>query len=185
MMLASSGESGEPWGAFLRRLRDAVHHDAAVQRAPNESKQAPVTHLARHSRHQHVVLDAVKEPLQIDVNDPGVPLDHECPGGTHRLMGTASGTEPVAVWRELRIEDRRERLRDSLLDQSIQRRGHAQLAFPTVGLGDRHPAHGSWSVRPRIEGAADFFPVLPQPRPQLVHQPAVHPGRTPVALDAL
>src|SRR5664280_1220400 len=36
--------------------------------------------------------------------------------------------------------------------------GHPELPLPTAGLGDRHPADGTGSVRARVEGCAEVGP---------------------------
>ncbi len=100
-------------------------------------------------------------------------------------LAAAALPKPVTVWREPRIEDGGERLRDGLLDQPIQCRGHSQLAFPTVGLGDGHLPHGTRTVAPRIEGSTDFRPVGFQPGSQLGDRPPVHARGTLMDLDAL
>ena len=113
-------ERGTLRGSFCGRLLDPVDHHPGLQIAPDELKDLAVLHLARHPRHQHIELNPVKEPVQVDVRDPLQAVLDAPPGHLDRLVGGPAGTEPERGPGELRVENRREHLRDSLLDQPVQ-----------------------------------------------------------------
>jgi hypothetical protein len=126
MMLAKSGESGEPCGVPSRTgLLDPVHHDPGFHIPADKTEKAFVGHLSRHPCHQRVVLYAVKEPLEIDIDHPIQARDHVATRHLHRLLGVASRSEAVAPFREVWVEYRRQGLRDCLLDEPVQHRRHS------------------------------------------------------------
>jgi hypothetical protein len=144
-------------GPLPCRLLDPVHHDPGFQEPAHQREDLAVGDLARHPRHQRIELDPVEEPVQIDVRDPPVPVGDRPPRDPHRLVGGPAGTEPDAGPGKRWVEDRREYLRNGLLDHPIQHRGHPQQPLPSPGFGDRHPAD-----RPRPVAAP--FPRLPHGR---------------------
>lgn len=56
-------------------------------------------------------------------------------------MSAASGSEPVAVFAELRFVDFAQHLRDRLLDHPIQHRWYAEGAERSPTFGNEHTAH--------------------------------------------
>ncbi len=72
-------------------------HDPAGQIAPDQAQQTLILYPTRHPRHQHIVVDSVKELLQIQVHNlafAGVDIALGC---SDRLSRTASGPKPIAV----------------------------------------------------------------------------------------
>ena len=170
-------------GPLYCRLLDPVHHHPGLQIAPDQPQDLAVLHLARHPRHQHIELNPVKEPVQVDVCDPLQAVLDAPPGHLNRLMGGPVRAEPERGPGEMRVEDRREYLRKGLLNQPVQAGGHPQQPLAAPGLGDHHPAGRRRPVRARVQGLADLRPVPGQPRNKLLRGHAVHPGRTPVGPD--
>ena len=170
-------------GPLHRRLPDPADHHPGLQIAPDELQDLAVIHLARHPRHQHIELNPVKEPVQVDVHDPLQAVLDAPPGHLDRLVGGPAGTEPERRPRETRVEDGREHLRDSLLDQPVQAGRHPQQPLAAPGLGDHHPADRRGPVRARVQGLADRRPVLPQPRNKLLRGHAVHTRRAAIGPD--
>jgi hypothetical protein len=66
----------------------------------------------------------------------------------------------------------------------LHRSRHSQLAHPTRGLGDHHPADRLRPVSARVKLRADLQPVVMQPRPQLLGAHPVDAWGTGVPLDA-
>src|SRR5690554_7843776 len=56
-------------------------------------------------------------------------------------MGASTGTEPVAVIREGRLQHRAQHLVKGLLDQTILDRRDTQYPFAALRLGDTDPAY--------------------------------------------
>ncbi len=178
-------ERGTLRGSFCCRLLDPVHHHPGLQIAPDEPEDLAVVHLARHSRHQHIELNPVEKPVQVDVCDPFQAVLDAPPRDPHRLVGGLAGAEPERRPRETRVEDRREYLCHSLLNQPVQAGGHPQQTLAAPGLGDHHPADRRGPVRARVQGLPDCRPVLAQPRAKLPRGHAIHTGRTPIGLHTL
>jgi len=179
------------WGRERRTLRGPLHcllpdpidHHPGLQIVPDQPQDLAVIHLARHPRHQHIELNPVKEPVQVDVCDPYQAVGDASPRGPHRLMGGPAGTEPERRPRETRIEDGREHLRDRLADQPVQAGGHPQQPLAAPGFGDHHPADRRRLARARVQVLPDGCPVLPQPRDKLFRGHAVHTRRAAVGPD--
>src|SRR3954447_17211284 len=100
-------------------------------------------------------------------------------------MSRATGSEPVAVFRERRVPAALEDLQDRLLDQAIQHGGDAELAHPTVRLGDLDSPHRLRPVGPVEQPFPDGWPVLAQVVPGLVDGPAIDAGAPFVGADLL
>ncbi len=97
MMLDSSGDSGDPWGgSFCRRLRDPGDHDPRLDVGADQPQQSLVANLARNPVHQLVVVDRVKEVLQVNIDHPSVAVRQVAPGRFHGLVGATPRTEPEA-----------------------------------------------------------------------------------------
>ncbi len=126
----------------------------------------------------------VEEPVEIDIDDPGLPGLDRPPRRFHGLVGAPTGPEAEAPVRERRFEDGAEDLAQRLLEEAIEDRRHAQLAHTAAGLGDRHPADGAGSVRAIVEALADPGPGGLQIRSKLSRRHAVGSRSAAVALDA-
>ena len=85
-----------------RTDQPALEH-ARGQEAADEPEQAFVGHPLGHQSHQDVVIDPVEELLQVEVNDEVEAREDVFLRTLDRLMGRASGPEPVARIRETRV----------------------------------------------------------------------------------
>jgi hypothetical protein len=123
-------------GPALRRPLVPFHHHpvrqhAGFEIAADEPQHAAVADALRHPSHQHVVVYAVEELLQVHVHHPlatglDVPLRFD-----DSVVRTVTGPEAVAVLREVRA---RRRLGSGSCTSA---RGFAPRFLPTVG---RSPA---------------------------------------------
>src|SRR3954453_4644788 len=100
-------------------------------------------------------------------------------------MGRATGPEPVAVLRERRVPAALEDLQDRLLDQAIQHGGDAELAHPSVRLGDLDSPHRLRPVSPLEQLFPDGWPVLTQVVPGLVDGLAIDARAPFVGADTM
>jgi hypothetical protein len=75
-------------------LPDPVDHHPGLQIPPDELEDLAVGHLARHPRHQHIELNPIKEPIQVDVHDPLQAILDAPPRDPHRPVGGPAGTKP-------------------------------------------------------------------------------------------
>ena len=99
--------------------------------------------------HQHVVVNSIKEFLQIKFHAPAVTRRHMGTGCFDGLVSASARTKTIAVVREPWVEDRRELLQQRLLDQTIHDAGNAQLSCPAFGLGD---IDGAYTLRVILTG---------------------------------
>jgi hypothetical protein len=155
-----------------------------ASRAADQLSDPPVADLPGHSGHEGVVLNPVEEPVQIDIDDPGLACFDCLPCGFHRLVGTPSRTKAEAVVREVRFEDRSENLAQRLLKKAVSDRRHSQLTLATAGLGDRHPSGWAGSVCASIERCAESGPDGFEIRPKFGCAHAVGTRSAAIDLDA-
>lgn len=189
--------------ARLPRDGHAVRHHPGIEIAADQTQHRAVGDALGQPVLQHIVIDPVEEALQIDIlHDLVAGLDMRL-RPQHRIVGTAPGTEAVAVFRERRTErsegascvaaiaaqrpndQRLQHPRQRLLDQPMQNRRYPQFAFATIRLRNRHPAHRARPIRPTLQFLADARSVLPQVHLRAGDRTAVHAGTAPVAADPL
>jgi len=87
------------------------------------------------------VVHSIEKLFQIQINHPAVPVGDILLCLGHRLMRRALRTKPVTVFGERRVPSALQNLHHDLLDKPIQHRWDAQLAPPSVRLGDLHSPH--------------------------------------------
>jgi len=100
-------------------------------------------------------------------------------------MGAASRSEAEARLREVRVEDRREYLRDGLLDHPIDQRRDAQQPLPAPGLRDRDPSHRLGLVDAIGQLLADLRPVQTGKLGEVLDAHPVHAGGALIGLHPL
>src|SRR6266704_1197006 len=109
---------------------------------------------------QSVVVDPVKEFLEIQIHHPAVAFGLILLRHLHRLMCRSLGPKPIAVFRERSVPAPLQYLHHRLLDESIQHRRNAQLTHSAVRFRDFHPFYWLWCVGSVEELFADDWPVL-------------------------
>ena len=80
--------------SFLSLVGDPVTHQACFQKPADEPEHPAIPDLARHSRHQEIVVHTVEELGQIDVHDPGPSASYVGARRLHGLPRVASGLKP-------------------------------------------------------------------------------------------
>ena len=125
MMLARSGDRGEPWGVPSSVSTFTPPTMTPASRAADELEHPSVADPSGHAGHQGIVLNPVEEPVEIDIDDPGLPVFDCLPGGLHRLVGTPSRPEAEAPIRERWLEERTQDLAQRLLKKAVEHRRHA------------------------------------------------------------
>ncbi len=182
------GEQRAERGALRRpllgRLPHAIYHDSRFQVAADQLEHLLVGDPPCEPGHQRVVLDSVKEAIEVQIDGVLEPLGDVALGATDRIMGRAPGTKAEATLREAGVEYGHQHLREGLLDQPIQGRRHPQLPLPAGGLWNRDPPGGLRSVGARVEHRPDLGPVVVQPGAKLFGLQPIDAGSTGVALDA-
>ena len=159
-------------------------HDARFQVAPDQLERPLVVHPSCDPRHQSVVLNAIEKRVEIKIDAPRRVISDELACPLDSLMLRAPRPKAEAMGMELRVEHRREHLRDGLADQPIHRSRHPQHPQTARGLGDHHPADRLRLVGARLELRADLRPVVCEPWPQLLGAHPVDARGTGVLLDA-
>ena len=84
--------------------------------------------------HQDVVVHPIEEFLQIEIDDPAMPVRDMLLRPSHRLMRGSAGTKAIARVREGRVPSRLKHLKDRLLNEAVE---HTQW-----GCGDPTPRKG-------------------------------------------
>ena len=112
----------------------AVQHTCG-QKTAGELEQAFVGHTLCHQTHQDVVVDPIEELLQIEIDHDGVARPDVFLSAPYRLMGRASGPEPVARIRETSVPIPLQHLHHRLLDEAVEYRGHTEQANAADGFG--------------------------------------------------
>jgi len=129
------------------------------------------------------MVNAVKESIQIKINNPFPALYDLALRLIYRLVRIAIRPESVAMGVKVRFPDRGEHLRYRLLDNSVYDRGYTQLALATIGFGYFNPFDGLWSVVTIQELAFDLGPVVCQVIRQFFYRHAINSGGTFVTFD--
>jgi hypothetical protein len=88
-----------------------VSHDARFQICPEQLEHLLVMHPSCEPRHQHVVLNPIKERLQVQIDTPRRVISNELACPLDRTMRRAPRPETEAMGMEMRVKDRREHLR--------------------------------------------------------------------------
>jgi len=135
------GQGHTLWRALIPLQHYTIPHDAAVQIGSSQPDDPSLVDAFPQTVYAYVVVDAIKEFLQID-------LDHNLPASLdvplrrqYRVVGSPSRPKAVAVFAEGRVMYRLQHLQPCLLDQSIRRRRDAPLALTPVRFRDRYPSY--------------------------------------------
>jgi hypothetical protein len=163
----------------------AITHDAAVQVRPYQPDDPGVVDAFLQAVDEDVVVDAIKEFLQIDI-------DYDLPASLdvalcrqYRVVGPPSGAEAVAVFAECRVKHRLQHLQQGLLDQPIRDRRDAKLALAAVRFRDRYPSYRTRPVRPPQQVFAYRRPRSDEVTCGLVNIQTIHARRPFVGFDSL
>jgi site-specific DNA recombinase len=169
---------------FLRSHDHPVSQDSGFQVFPDQLQDLLVLHPTGHSRHERVVVHAVKELVQVEVHSPAVSILNSPTANSHGLMGRASWTETERRPGEMGVEYGHQGLRDRLLDEPVQHTWNSKHPFPAVRLRDGHPTNRSGLISSRVEFGPYRGPVPGDPRPQFLRGHPIDSGGSPVDLDA-
>jgi hypothetical protein len=97
-----------------------------------------------------VVVDPIKEPLQIDIDHDTVTILNVLLCCKHGSTRTTARTKSVAVLAKSGIDQRLQHLQDSLLDQAVDYGGYPQFPFAAIWLGNADAAHRTGRYDPAI-----------------------------------
>ncbi|KTC43601.1 hypothetical protein AO262_27075 [Pseudomonas fluorescens ABAC62] len=89
---------------LLPSADDPTRHDSSLEVAANQPEHPLVFDLTLDVGHQYIVVDPIKELLQIKFHTPAVSHSHMGAGCFDGLMSASARTKTVAVVREQRIE---------------------------------------------------------------------------------
>ena len=137
-MLLSSGLRTAPCGAPVARgpFLQSVQ-DVRLQERFDQRQHGAVGDLFLQARHQTVVRDRVEVALQVGVHHVDVARLEQLIDPTQGVFAAASRTKPVAVFREVALEDRLDHVHHRRLHHAIAHRGNAQRSrLVRARLGD-------------------------------------------------
>src|SRR3989304_6250636 len=163
-MLASSGESGPPCG-----VASSLGSKGSPTRLATRAIRMSCWTLSKNFAKARIDGDAVARP-DISLYLP------------ERSMGRTIGPEAETRFRELRIEDRRQDLRDGLLDQPINHGRYSQRPPAPARLRDHHPTPRLRAVAAIDKALANRRPLLAREFGEVLNGHAVDTRRTPVGL---
>jgi site-specific DNA recombinase len=163
----------------------AVGHCSGLQIAADDPQHARVCDPVVQLPHEHVVMHAVEEFLEVHVHHPAPSVLHVLLRLPHGVVRPATRPETVAVLAEGRIEDRLQHLKHQLLHEAVEHRRNANLPHSTATLRNQLSLHRTRPVAPPQQLLADRLPVLVQIRLQLFHPHPVDAGTALVAPHAL
>src|SRR5271156_1313131 len=106
-------------------------------------------------------------------------------GTRNRLMRRASGTKPVARFREGMVPTALQNLHHCLLDQSIQHGWNAKLPHPSVRLRDFHPTYRLRLISPTQQLFPDGYPVLLQVVRKVINRHSIDARTASVSFHTL
>ena len=101
--------------AFPALQHHATVHQSGLEIAANQPQYRTVVDPLAQSVHQDVVVDPVKELLQVHVHHRPLTFLHIPLGLLHRVMRSSAGPQAVAVLGECRIDQRLQHLQQGLL----------------------------------------------------------------------
>src|SRR5262249_39348808 len=94
-------EQRRQWSALRRSLIDrtyqAVFHHSGVHECPNQLEHSLIGYAFCQCRHQSVVMDSIKEFLQVDIHNDAVSLRNVLLRFGHGLMRRSFRSKTVAV----------------------------------------------------------------------------------------
>ena len=125
----------------------------------------------------------IEEFLQIEIDDPAIPVRDMLLRPGHRLMRGSTGTKAIARVRERRVPNRLKHLQHRLLDEAVENRRYAESANTPADLRDLDTQHRLRPVSAVEQLAPDRGPVVLEVEWQGVDGHPVDARRTPVAPD--
>ena len=130
--------------------------------------------------------DVVEKLRQVQIDGDAVAFANVGLYPPQCSRGRTSRSETEARIRKPRIEDRRQNLRDGLLDHPIHNGGNSQQSLPApVRLRDRHPSDRLGLVATITQGLADLRPARTGKLGEVLDAHPVYTGRTLVGLHPL
>src|SRR5665213_830532 len=145
--------------AFHAGFHRPVHHGSTPQEFSNQPQHPFVPYLFSDPAHQYVVIDVVEELCDIDIHHPVLPFLCKLLRGSYGVLRFTPRSKSVAVFAELRIEDRRQHLQHHLLNQPVLYLLDSQRSRAPAWLGYFHPPHWAWNVSSRQQLRPDLYPV--------------------------
>ena len=100
----------------------------ALKIAADQMEDSLVFDPSGRSCHEHIMVDAVEEFLQIHVHYKAIACFHVGAGCLDCIVTSASGAEAVAAFAKVGIEDGREYLQYRLFDEPVEHSGYSEQA---------------------------------------------------------
>ena len=128
------------------------------------------------------MIDVVEELRDVDIHHPILPFLRVLLRGSYGILCAAPRSKSIAVLAEHRIEDRRQRLQQHLLNQPIHHRRDSQHPRPPARLRYLYPPHRSRNPGPRQQLRPNLRPVRLKMTLQFLRRHVVDPRRALIAL---
>jgi site-specific DNA recombinase len=163
--------------AFGRAHHHSVgHHHSGFQHPLDEHDEPPVFDLRLQPRHQSLMVDAVEEFLEVEIDHPVAPVFQiRLRLGDGRVTAPPR-SEAMARWVEGRLPVRAEHTVHGLLDPPVDHIGNAQAAFAASCLRNPHPANHPRAIGSVKQGTTKHRKELAQVLSHLVDALSIRTG---------
>ena len=133
--------------ALLRVHHHSVrHHHLGCQHPLDEHEETPVPDLRLQPRRQPLMVNAVEELFEIEIDDPFVPVFQIRRGLGDGRVTTAPWAEAMARWMKGRFPVRAEYAEHRLLNPPIDHIGNTKAALAASGLRNPDPANHARAI---------------------------------------
>src|SRR6266849_4061343 len=132
--------------------------------------------------HEHVVVDPVKELLQVKIDHNPKAFLRVALCFSHRIMCTSARTEAVAELRERWVNQWLQNLQQGLLDQPISDGRYSQFS-PATRLRNLYAAHGLRPIRSVQKLRPNSRPVGPEVLDRLFDRQSINTSASLVGFD--
>src|SRR5271167_3979479 len=164
----------------LRRL-----HHLGGQKRLQQSQHLTVGYLLPHPVHQRRVRNRVEVAFQVRIHHPVVTLLQQGVDAAQRILAAPLRTEPVAVRREIPLEDRLQHRSERCLQHPVAHRRDAQGSHLFASqLGNPRPPDRLRTVTAVLQRLREFLQIRFQVALELFHRHVVHPCRIAVGLHS-
>jgi hypothetical protein len=122
----------------------------------NQLQHATVADVLGHSSAQSLMLDAIEELRQVDIDCDAVAFVEIAGCLSDGGLGSPISAEPVTAVMKGRLEERFKLKQDRLLNDAIDDIGNAQTTLTSARFGNPNPTNVTWHVRSRNQSLANL-----------------------------
>src|SRR2546425_917982 len=172
--------------SFLGRPPFRRLHDLLGQKRFDQVQHLAVGHLCAHPLQQRLMRDRVEVAFQVRIDHPTVPFLQQGVDAPQRVLRAPIRSEPVALRREVPLEDRLQHRSERRLHHPVAHRRNPQGAFLLAPrFGNPHPPDRLRTIATVLQRPREFLQVLLQVALELLHRLVIDSRRPFVRLHSL